>query len=468
MSMSSKWATEIFHKAFAKASEPGRIQSRYRHTRRPAQQVSLESLEPRQMLSVNPASGSVTTSSADDISSMAAFASQNTIGILSTVPSAPTAVVAVPGNAQLAVTWVAPASTGGSPITSYAVSYSSNGGTSWTLFQRTAPTVTSCTIMGLTNGTSYVVKVVAQNAVGESLPSANSAAVIPVTVPGRPGYVSAVRGDAQLTVAWPAPTSIGGTPITSYAVSYSSNGGTSWTLFERAASTALSCTVTGLTNGTPYVVKVVAQNAVGDGLPSANSMPITPVAVALTPTFGATTSTADGFTVQITNYNPRYAWAGTATAPGISISNSGLVTVTGVAAWTNPTATITTTRTGYVSGSATVTATSLAAATKPDPIMHIGVNQGGPDTVELSWFIPKTAGNAITSYQVQWSTDVESGIDGGSWAFCDFASGPEPINGGQLMGTVSLSPNTQYWFRVRAVNVIGFAEWCATAGVTLV
>ena len=78
--------------------------------------------------------------------------------------------------------------------------------------------------------------------------------------------------------------------------------------------------------------------------------------------FGTPTATADGFTVQISNYSALYTWAGTATASGsVAISGSGLVTVTGVSGSTSSTATITTTRTGYVSSSATVTATSVSS-----------------------------------------------------------------------------------------------------------
>ena len=94
-----------------------------------------------------------------------------------------------------------------------------------------------------------------------------------------------------------------------------------------------------------------------------NSAKLPTLSAALTPTFGATTPTADGFTVPITNYNSAYTWAVTATASGtVAINGTGLVTVTGVVALTSSTATITTTRTGYGSRSATVTATSLAAA----------------------------------------------------------------------------------------------------------
>ena len=128
MSMpSSNWAAGAFRRAFQKTVasvfQSRGLSTRRRRSRRPTQQISLESLEPRQMLSVNPAPSGSIASSANDDSNIAAFVSQNTIGILATVPGAPTSVVATSGNAQLAVTWTAPASTGDSAITDYLVKY---------------------------------------------------------------------------------------------------------------------------------------------------------------------------------------------------------------------------------------------------------------------------------------------------------------------------------------------------------
>ncbi|MCX7416723.1 MAG: fibronectin type III domain-containing protein [Planctomycetia bacterium] len=109
--------------------------------------------------------------------------------------SFPKTVVATSGNAQLAVTWTAPANTGGSAITDYLVKYSANSGSTWTNFIHPVSTLTSCTITGLTNGTSYIIKVIAKNAVGISLPSASSAPATPAaTVPGSPTSVVAGRG----------------------------------------------------------------------------------------------------------------------------------------------------------------------------------------------------------------------------------------------------------------------------------
>ena len=235
------------------------------------------------MLSVNPASSGSSTSLATDNSNIAAFVSQNTIGILS-VPSAPTSVVAVRGNASLAVMWVAPASNGGSNIIEYIVKYSSNSGASWKRFfpSPVVPiTATSCTVTGLTNGTAHVIKVIARNAIGISLPSAISAPATPAAVvPGRPTSVVAVRGTASLAVTWTAPANTGGSVITDYMVKYSSNNGVagSWTNFIHPVSIVPSLTVTGLTNGTVYVIKVIARAATGISLPSAKSAPATPAA----------------------------------------------------------------------------------------------------------------------------------------------------------------------------------------------
>ena len=91
------------------------------------------------------------------------------------------------------------------------------------------------------------------------------------------------------------------------------------------------------------------------------TIPSTPaVGAALTPVFETPEATADGFTVQISNYDSSYTWAGTATASGkVSINNTGLVTVTGVADGTSSTATITNIKRNTVGGTNTVMATSL-------------------------------------------------------------------------------------------------------------
>jgi len=86
---------------------------------------------------------------------------------------------------------------------------------------------------------------------------------------------------------------------------------------------------------------------------------------ALTPVFDTPVSTADGFTVNVTNYDSAYTWAESVDAGSVSAgtaSGSTLpLTVTGLSAGASATITVTTTRTGYNSGSATVTGQATAA-----------------------------------------------------------------------------------------------------------
>ena len=110
------------------------------------------------------------------------------------------------------------------------------------------------------------------------------------------------------------------------------------------------------------------------------------LATANTPTFGIPTSTADGFTVQISNYVGAFTYGGTATTGTVSISGA-VVTVTGVAANTSSTATITTTQTNYANGSALVTATSNVAPTPPAP---------SPTTTPTTTPAPAPTGPMIT------------------------------------------------------------------------
>ena len=105
-------------------------------------------------------------------------------------PSAPTNVTGTPGNASVALTWTAPASNGGSPITSYTITPRING-TPQTPIVTGSPG-TSRTVTGLTNGTAYTFTVAATNASGTGTASAPSAPITPMlpTVPGAPTSVT--------------------------------------------------------------------------------------------------------------------------------------------------------------------------------------------------------------------------------------------------------------------------------------
>lgn len=183
-----------------------------------------------------------------------------------TVPQAPTIGTATAGNISASVSYI-PNGNGGMTVTSFTATSSPGGFTASGLAN---PLV----VPGLTNGTPYTFAVTATNAIGTSAPSAASNSVTPssgVTPPGVPTIGTAVAGNTQASIAYTAPASNGGSPITSYMATSTPGGFT-------ASGLANPLIVTGLTNGTAYTFKVTATNAVGTSLPSGASNSVTPTA----------------------------------------------------------------------------------------------------------------------------------------------------------------------------------------------
>ena len=97
-----------------------------------------------------------------------------------------------------------------------------------------------------------------------------------IAVPGTPVNIGVSPGSSSSTldVSWQAPAFDGGSSITGYTVQWKAASG-DWTVpsdVSEAATTGTSHTITGLTNGTTYAVRVFATNSIGDGVPSAESM----------------------------------------------------------------------------------------------------------------------------------------------------------------------------------------------------
>ena len=98
------------------------------------------------------------------------------------MPGAPTALSTVAtGNAQVSLSWTAPSSTGGSPLTDYFIDYQPTSTSTWSQFD-VGSTSTSATVagVGLVNGTAYNFEVYAVNAVGASASSSNIVTATPI------------------------------------------------------------------------------------------------------------------------------------------------------------------------------------------------------------------------------------------------------------------------------------------------
>ncbi len=175
-------------------------------------------------------------------------------------PNAPLAVSAVAGAADVTVSWDATVV----------------GATSYNLYWSTSPGVTAATGIkvadaktpfaqtGLASGQTYYYVVTAVNAGGESALSAEASASL---APAAPASVSAVSGNAQVTIDWNSDV-LG---ATSYNLYWSTTAGVTKATGTKVAGATAPFVHTGLTNGTTYYYVVTAVGAGGEGVESAQT-----------------------------------------------------------------------------------------------------------------------------------------------------------------------------------------------------
>ena len=199
-----------------------------------------------------------------------------------TAPAAPVVVAATPGHHSVTLDWSAPTSDGGSPVSGYNVYAATEPGgellpvSAYPL----APTSTSYTVTGLTNGTTYYFLVKAVNEVGES-DASNEVYATPSSgsLPGAPLTLHAYAGNGNVTLKWlpPAQTTSAASPVLGFKVYEGSKPGAESFTPVNASLLPLGTArfrVPGR-NGTRYYFVVTAVNAVGEG-PASNEAFTTP------------------------------------------------------------------------------------------------------------------------------------------------------------------------------------------------
>ena len=357
-------------------------------------------------------------------------------------PNAPVIAGIQALDSSLVVTW----NSGGSvePILEYtasatagssSASCSSNGST--------------CTIRGLNNGTIYSISVVARSAAGAS--QATLASGMPRTVPDAPTTPHVTRGNTDVTVTW-TPRGDGGVPITGYRATASPSG-------QMCESITQTCTISGLPNGVPQTIQVVAHNSVGTSQPSVTSASVTPATTPSTPRIDSARRSNRGavvvwkpptdnggddvvsYLVQVTQGSNTVSES---TTSDTSITLDGLTNGVMYKIFVSATNTV---GTGGPSDHAYVT-----PATVPDPpgaIAALRQNQG----TDVSWDAPSNdGGDPITGYQVQ--------VRRGNEPPTRFLTNESPYS---IRGLVN---GTTYSVTVSAINSVGDSVASESAFVT--
>lgn len=353
--------------------------------------------------------------------------------IPATVPAPPTNISATPGvnSAIVSFTGTPFENSGGDAVSLYTVTSSPDGITA-------TGASSPITVTGLTNLTEYTFTIKATNKAGEGTSSTASNSVVPADLPSPPTELSYVPGNNQVTISF-TPGNNGGVDITNYQ--YSTNNGSSYTAFSPATGVVSSVTITGLTNGTKYNIKLKAVNSIGT---SSESDPIEAIP-STTPGVPTAVSAVTGDASAIVSFTAPADNGGNAitsytvtSEPGgfTGTGASSPITVVGLSNGTSYTFTVTATN-DRGTGSASSASASILVGLPAAPTAVVGETaQDG--TASVSFTAPADNGSAITSYTV---TSTPGGFTGTG------ASSPIIVSG--LTGGVS------YTFTVTATNAIG-------------
>jgi titin len=358
-----------------------------------------------------------------------------------TVPAAPAISAALPGNAQVTLTFV-DGSTGGDPITSHAVSWTMSGGSG-----ATQCVTNPCLITGLANGTAYTFKAKATNGVGSSGDSAATLPVTPVTLAGAPVVTSLRVSGTAVVVAFSAPSGNGGSPIVGYQIRL--DGGT-WTPLAITGTDPYTATVGGLSRGVNHLIALRAVNGTGPGVASADSVvrlpdvPAPPTAV----------------TAEAGNAQASVSFSAPANDGGAGITGYLAVAAPGGASGTcaSSPCTVTGLRNGvrYTFTVRAANAVGYSAFSAPSGAVTPAGPPGAPGglagtpaatSIALLYSAAEDGGSPIIRYEVS--------IDGGTtWS---------TLTGDTVRG---LTPGTAYTIAVRAVNANGTGPSSGAVGVT--
>ena len=297
-------------------------------------------------------------------------------------------------------------------------------------------------------------------------------------VPDAPTELSAQgRGREAIDLQWAAPADPGGGAITGYRIELSLNGGYDWNLLVPDTGTAdTTWTHSGLSAGARHYYAVSAINGGGFGPRSETAfgattparVPDRPINVELTkaddePHILVWDAPADDGGADVTDYVVERSWDGESweRLPNIRSGELLLLSTTylddvqldRLLRYYRVSA-VNRVGTGPAS---VILQDGTAVITPPDEPSELSMQRSG-DQVTLNWNPPADDGGAkVTGYDIEWSPD---GVD---WTLLERMT-VDPLTLWLQRTTASsvhttLTPNTEYHYRVAAQNSAGASVW---------
>ena len=304
-----------------------------------------------------------------------------------------------------------------------------------------------------------------------SAPTATIAAIVPT----QPLSLTVAAGDEiqELDASWQAPSSNGGSAVTGYKVQWK-EAADSWDTeadVSESTVTGTTHTITGLTGGVEYAIRVIATNDVGDGPASTEAkgtpaggvseQTVEPENTAPTglPTISGTPQVGQELTVDtsgiadadgLTNVSYRYQWVVNDGTTDTDIEGATAFTYTPSVSEVGKTIKVGVTFTDDAGNEEALTsaATDTVAATKPGAPGHLNVFPHDTGALDVYWEAPASdGGTVITGYKVQWKESADS------WDTPSAVS--EETASGITHSITGLTDGVEYRVRVMATNDVG-------------
>ena len=372
------------------------------------------------------------------------------------VPGAPQNLAADPGNATVDLSWTAPASDGGAPITGYQYRHAAGStvppGMSWTDVAdgsddgNSTADETGVTVSSLINGTEYAFEVRAVNSAGEGAQAGPAA--------GNVGAVVTATDAEGDTLTY----TLGGADVAKFDIDSASGQikTKAGEQYDREAKESYAVTVKASdpSGGSDTVaVTISVANVV--------EKPLTPAAPTVTVTSGSATSldvswTAPGNTGRpaLSGYKLRYR---TGSGAWTDHAHTGVTTSATIASLPETTAyevqvlAVNADGDGEWSGSGSATTGTVVVPGAPRNLM---VSVGAAQVV-LTWTAPASdGGGAITTYRYRYAAGsaVPSGV---SWRDVPDSNNDGDRADEREVTVTGLVNETEYAFEVQALNSAG-------------